>query len=408
MKKLKYILPFMIYLLVQQVNAQVLTLDSVLSAVEKNNPMLKMYDEMVNAENTYAEGAKSWMPPTFSAGLWQTPYSDISQGMFMVSGEQMIPNPSKLNANQKYMQGMAAVDKEAKQAQQNQLFSEAKDAYFEWVVLRKKYIVLNQIDSLLNYLLQTAQLRYKYSKEKLDNIYKAQADLYELRNMEAMLVADMKMKNVMLNTLMKRDKDFVFDVDTTLPMHSYESVSSDSAAIALARSDVKQLDASKNLLKLQQDYENSKRLPDFGISASHMQSLGMMPNQFSIMGMVTIPIAGWSSRMYKSTVKGLNNQMNAVEYQKQNLVNMVSGEIVMLQVEIKTTKQQISNYQNNIVPAYYKSYQAALMAYEQNTGDLFIVLDAFKMYRMQSMNELDELSQLFKLQVEYEREMEIR
>ena len=100
--------------------------------------------------------------------------------------------------------------------------------------------------------------------------------------------------------------------------------------------------------------------------------------------------------------------MNAVEYQKQNLVNMASGEIAMLQVEIKTAKQQIANYQNNIVPAYYKSYQAALLAYEQNTGDLFVVLDAFKMYRMESMNELDELTQLLKLQVEYEREMEIR
>ena len=57
---------------------------------------------------------------------------------------------------------------------------------------------------------------------------------------------------------------------------------------------------------------------------------------------------------------------------------------------------------------YSKSYQASLIGYEQNTEDLFVVLDGLKMYRMAKMNEFDQLNTLLKLQVEYEKEMEIR
>src|ERR1051326_1980705 len=54
-------------------NIPVLTLDSVLNRIERDNPMLKMYDEQINAINNYSQGAKSWMPTKFSTGPWQTP-----------------------------------------------------------------------------------------------------------------------------------------------------------------------------------------------------------------------------------------------------------------------------------------------------------------------------------------------
>ena len=49
-----------------------------------------------------------------------------------------------------------------------------------------------------------------------------------------------------------------------------------------------------------------------------------------------------------------------------------------------------------------------MIAYEQNTEDLFVVLDGLKMYRMAKMNEFEELRTLLKLQTAYEKEMEIR
>ena len=126
------------------------------------------------------------------------------------------------------------------------------------------------------------------------------------------------------------------------------------------------------------------------------------------MGMMTLPIVPWASKEYKANIKGLDNTANAFYFQKQSLLNESMGRIASLQAQIKAAKQQLYNYAEDIIPAYYKSYQSTMIAYEQNTEDLFIVLDALKMYRMAKMNELDQLDTLLKLQVAYERELEIR
>ncbi len=408
MPNCKTILLFLLCICTVKSFAQVLLLDSVLSRIEKSNPMLKMYDEQISAVNNYSQMAKSWMPPTLSTGPWQTPYQNFNDGMWMITGEQMIPNPGKQKATYNYMQGMTSVEQQRKLAKKNEMFTMAKQNYYQWVVQQKKYNVLVQTDTLLNYIVQVAEIRYTYNKEKLSNIYKAQADLFELRNMEIMLLGDMKMKNIELNTLMNLDKSFVFTIDTNLQSRIYELQLPDTSLISSSRSDIKQFDASIGLVKLQQEYEKSKRKPEFGISLSHMQSLGEMPNQYSAMGMITIPIAPWASKEYKSNIKGLDNTTNAINFQKQSLINEAAGMIASLQTQIKSTKQQLANYNDNIIPAYYKTYQTSLIAYEQNTEDLFVVLDGLKMYRMAKMNELDQLNALLKLQVEYEREMEIR
>jgi hypothetical protein len=389
-------------------SAQTLTLDSVLNKIEKDQPMLKMYDEQIHALNNTSQMAKSWMPPTISTGPWQTPYKSFGEGMWMVTGEQMIPNPAKQQANFNFMHGMTSEEQTGKSVKRNEMFAMAKQNYFEWIVLKKKVEVLVQTDSLLNYILKIAQLRYKYNKEKLNNIYKAQADIFELRNMETMFSGDIKMKNVELNTLMNRDKNFIFDIDTTIVQHTYELQLPDTALITSSRSDVKQFDASINLAKLQQQFERSKRLPDFGIAFTHMQSLGMGQNSYSAMGLITIPIVPWASGEYKYKIKGLDNTVNAINFQKQSLINETAGMIASLQTQIFSAKTQLKNYEENIIPAYYKSYQSSMIAYEQNTEDLFVVLDGLKMYRMAKMNEFEELRKLLKLQTAYEKEMEIR
>src|SRR5687768_7011210 len=57
-----------------QLQAQVVTLDSVLRTIDKQNPMLQEYDNKVKALNTYAEGSKSWMAPMVGVGTFMTPY----------------------------------------------------------------------------------------------------------------------------------------------------------------------------------------------------------------------------------------------------------------------------------------------------------------------------------------------
>lgn len=404
----KILLLLFFFLCFGQSFAQVLTLDTILSRIEKYNPMLKMYDEQINGINNYSQMTKSWMPPKISTGLWQTPYSSFGNGMWMITAEQMIPNFGKQKANYDYMQGMVPVEQQGKSAKKNEMFAIAKQNYYEWIILKKKYELLLQVDSLLNYIIRVGQIRYSYNKEKLGTVYKAQADLYGVRTMETMVLGEIKMKNVELNTLMNASMSDVFDIDTFVQTHKYELRSIDSSVIASSRSDIKRFDASIGLIRLQQEYEKSKRLPDFGVSVSHMQSMGEMPNQFSVMGMISIPFAPWSSLEYESNIKGMDNTLRAINFEKQALINESAGMIVGIQTQIVTIKKLLANYSENIIPAYYRSYQSSLVAYEQNTEELFVVLDALRMYRMTKIDELELLNTLFQLQVSYEKEMEIR
>ena len=54
MKTCKSMLLFLLCGCTLQSFSQVLPLDSVLNRIEKNNPMLNMYDEQINAINSYS------------------------------------------------------------------------------------------------------------------------------------------------------------------------------------------------------------------------------------------------------------------------------------------------------------------------------------------------------------------
>lgn len=415
MKNNKWILFLLVNVCSYQTFAQsflkadtVLILDSVLAIVEKNNPMLKMYDQQVEAAENFSQMTKSWMPPTFSTGPWQSQYRDFNTGMWMFTGEQMIPNPSKQKANYKYMQGMIPVEQKGKEAKRNELFAMAKESYFSYAILKKKLALIIETDSTLNQIIELAELNFKYNKEKLNKIYKAQAELYELRNMTTMFEADIKMKIAELNTLMNRPPSTYFDVDTTISPKDFKFGMANDSTIAKSRSDILQLDATINLLKSKQAYEKSKRLPDFGISFSHMTPLTMMPNMFTAMGMITIPIAPWAAKEYKSSIKGITNSINAIELSKQAVINEASGMIEAIQINYRSGKEQVVNYELNILPAYEKSVSSSMAAYKQNTEDLIVVLDVIKMYQMAKLDYMEKVITLFKLQVAYEKQLEIR
>lgn len=408
-----------IFLFPINITAQVLTIDSILNVIEKNQPELKMYDAKINAINTYAEGAKSLDPPQVGGGFFMTPYdpqmwkADPSMntngmGSFMLSAQQMFMNPKKLKANSEYMKSMSGVETEMKKSMRNELFSMAKMSYYEWVLLKKKIKILKESEDILKYLIVSTELRYKYGMDKLNAYYKAKGMLGEIQNMMVMANQEISQKMVGLNTLMNRNKNRVFDIDTTLNYKNYETVVVDSSSIIAARSDLRILRQNENVLRTKQNYEQSKRLPDFGLKYDHMLAFGTQPQQFSLMAMITIPIVPWSRKMYRSTIAGLNYEIESVKLQQQSFVNTVSGNLENLKIKIRSKKLQIELSEKTIIPSMRRNYETALLAYEQNTEELFMVLDAWQNLKLMQLGYIDQLMELITLQTQYENQFEIK
>jgi outer membrane protein TolC len=383
-----------------------LPLDSVLAKINAN-PALLAYDATISAQDAYATGARNLDAPKISAGQYQTPYRlNPNGGALMIQAEQMFTNPAKLKAKEAYMQGMSKITAADKGNLKNQLMAQARQYYYERVVLEKKLVLLQNTEGLLQYMLKDANIRLTYGKEKLPNIYKAKAELFELDNTREQLNNDIYQRNIMLNTLMNRDRQTAFAVDTNIMYQDYETAIVDTAALAAQRSDIKGISRSIELQQLNAQVEYSKRKPDFGIQAAHMQSYGGYANQYVLMASVTIPIVPWASKEYKANLKGIRYEVAALQQKKTDLLNQAQGQLAGLRTDIGSKKRQLNNYNQHIIPALQNAYKTALQAYDQNTGDLPTVLDGIKSLQAARMAALDRLQELLTLQVAYEREYE--
>jgi outer membrane protein TolC len=325
----------------------------------------------------------------------------------MISLQQKFTNPAKLRANQGYLQSKASVERATGDAIFNELRAQAKTAYYQWRVLEKKKKVLKENEATIGLVLKVSKLRYPYSQSKLGNIYKAEGRLSEVQNMILMNDNQIVQKNILLNQLMNLPNDFRFSVDTSLQTVKIITEVSDTVLLAENRSDVQRIDKTIQSLKLNQVLENYQAKPDFNISFNHMFARGAgMPNQFMLLGMISIPIAPWSSKMYKANSQGLGKEIEAMKYERTTLLRELQGMASSEANEIITLNSQIENYERRIVPALKKNYETLMIAYEENREELPIVIDAWETLNTTQMQYLDTIQKYYETIVRYERILE--
>ncbi|MER2996707.1 TolC family protein [Pontibacter populi] len=394
---------------------QTITLDSVLQRISKNNPMLQQYDYRAKAMDAYAEGAKSWMAPMVGGGVFMIPYpgaevmNESDKGSFMISAEQSIPNPAKQRAKQKYMQSKAGIEQASKEVQYNDLRAQAKTAYYNWVVLEKQLDVLKDNERIMEFMLKVARIRYPYSQGKLGSIYKAEARLHEVQNMQDMVTAQIAQQNTQLNMLMDLPQNTNYKIDTTIAvtLPAVPQGTVDSTYLASARSDIRQLDRTIESMQLGVEMEKKERLPEFSLRFDHMYPRdNMMPQQYTAMGMISIPIAPWSSKMYKANTKAMNLEIQAMQRERKAMLNEAEGMAKSMALELGSLHHHLENYTTKIIPALKKNYDVTMLAYEQNNAQLPEVIDAWEALNMAQMEYLRNLQQLYQMTVNYEKEIE--
>ena len=393
-------------------------LSTILDSIERHNPVSRMYEADIRSMDEAAKGAKSWMPPEVGAGFFMTPYnpqlwknmSDMEPGMgsFMVSAQQMIPNRRKLNADAAYMQSMSGGAREQRKAALNNLYAQAKKAYYEWVIIEKKKAVLNENEKVLEFMIKNAETRYRNELNKLNAYYKAKAALGNIENMRLMYDNESKQRRIIINSLMYRNTEIDFSIDTTIRLKDYNALVFDSAFFLQNRSDLRALERETLTNDLRMEAERFNLKPQFGIRFEHMFAFGGQPQQFTLMGMIKLPFVSWASRMTKANIESYRWRTEALNSQREMIINEARGMAYGMRTEVETKKKQIRLYENNIIPALRNNYRTMLLGYEQNTEELFMLFDAWEALNMTQVEYLDQLQQLLSLQVELERILEIR
>lgn len=401
---------------------KILKLDDILDSVQQSYPSLRMYDAEIQSLDAAAKGARNWMPPEVSAGLWMTPYNtglwngtktdgsmpaQGGMGSYMIGVEQMFPNKKYNDANEAYMKAMSSVTKENKEAALNNLFAAAKKNYYEWIVIEKKLAVLADDQKLLQFMITDAETRYKNGLGKISAYYKAKASLGNIENMRVELQNEITHRRIALNTLMNRNKLTTFSVDTNYTIKDYSTIVFDSTLFYNNRSDIKAVNQNIQLTYLKQDIERQSMKPQFGIQFSHMMRYGNAPTLFTAMGMVKIPM-NWSTKENRANIESLHFKVQSLQQQQAAMANEYSGAAYQMQQDIVAKKKQVALFEDNIIPALRKNYQSNLLAYEQNTEELFELYDAWETLNNTQLEYLDQLQQLLSMQVDLEKLLEIK
>ena len=394
--------------------AQKLTLEEVLNTIKTNNPQLKMYDSEIQSMDAATKGARAWMPPQVETGFYMVPYNtkmwkadQMSPGMgsYMVGIQQMMPNASKLNANENLMNAMSAVESENKNYTLNQLNALAKTYYYEWIISDKKIKVAKDNLLLLEYMIKSMEIRYQYNMDKLPSYYKAKSQYATLQSEIIMLENDISQRKYMLNTLMAQNKSEALEIDSNYQIKDFNFFETDLSTVINNRSDIKAIDKTKTINDLKIELQKAETLPQFGIKYDHMFAFGNQPQQFSLMGMITIPVP-WSTKMNKANIESFKLKNESLEWQKQMIANEADGMIKGMNSEFLNLNKQYKIANESIIPALKKNYDTAVIAWQNNTGDLFVVLEAWEALNMTQIETLNKLKSILTTQVEIEKQLE--
>lgn len=410
---IKNILALVLCSLAVTARAQIYPLDSVLVRIDRQHRMLQEYDQKVQALNAYAEGARSWMAPMVGVGTFMTPYpgqmlmEDRDKGSVMISVEQSIPNPARLGAAKRYLESRASVETQGRAMQYNLLRAEARQLYYNALVQQEKLRVLKESEQIVTVLIKLARIRYPYNQGSLGSIYKAEGRLHEVQNEMLMTQAEADESQYRLKALMNLPATDSLSIDTTTSItFDAQRVAADTAALSQNRSDIKQIEASINVMRLNQQLQRYQAKPDFKLRFDHMQPIGNMPVQFTAMAMVSIPIAPWSSKMYRAEVKGMQYDIAAMQKGRDAILVETRGMLAGMVSRINRMQQQLDNYNNRIIPALRRNYETLMLAYEENREQLPAVIDAWEAMNMARMAYLEKRQEYYTMIVQYEKETE--
>ncbi|KAF0242808.1 MAG: outer membrane efflux [Chitinophagaceae bacterium] len=137
-----------------------------------------------------------------------------------------------------------------------------------------------------------------------------------------------------------------------------------------------------------------------------MFGFGGQPILYTVMGMVKIPMAKWSSKMNKANIESLKWKTYAIQSQKEMIVNEYTGMAYGMRNELQLKKRQLKLYEENIIPALKNNYKTMQLGYEQNTEELFMLYDAWERLNMKQLEYISLLNQSLVLQVTIERIIE--
>jgi len=392
--------------------APVLSLDTILQRIDRNNILLQSYSLKAESYKYSADASTAWMAPMVGVGTFMTPYpgqmimDPRDKGNIMLQIEQDIPNRAKLNARKRYIESQGNLERATRDITLNDFKAQAKRLYFNWLIALQRINVLQENEKIMTTMKKIEEVRYPYNQSQLGSSFKAEARIEENQNMIRMQEGTIGKARAWLNSLMNAQGNELFGIDTAHSPVFARANNYDTASLSLIRKDVLKMNENIGVMQLNIESMKMQKKPEFRIRFDQMFPLGSsMPNAYSIMGMISIPIVPWSSKMYKSEIKAMQFSIQGMEKEKAAMLQETQGMLYGMEYEIRTMQKRIQSMEEKIVPALQKALDANFISYQENKMQLTQVIDAWEALTMMQMDVLDEKLKLYEMIVDYEKQL---
>ena len=389
----------------------VLSLDTILQRIERNNVKLKSYGLKADAYKYSAEAATAWMAPMVGVGTFMTPYPgqkvmDADKGSIMFQIEQDIPNISKLRAKKRYIASQGEIERAGREVTLNDLKAQAKRLYYNWLIAEERIRVLERNQEIMETMKKIAEVRYPYNQSQLGGIYKVTGRVSENYNMIHMQHGVIDKARAWLNSLMNRPGLEAFEIDTAFAPAFTPAANYDTATLAATRKDIRKMDANIESMQLNINSMKLGKRPDFRVRFDHMAPLGEeMPKQYSLMGMISIPIAPWASKMYKNEVKAMELNVQSMQMEKAGMLQETQGMLYGMETEILSMQEHIAATESKILPLLQRTLDADFLSYQENKLELPVIINDWEALTMAQADLLNEKLRYYEMIVEYEKEL---
>lgn len=391
---------------------EVMSLAEIIQKIDSSNILLQSYWLKAEGYKNSADAATAWMPPMVGVGTFMTPYplqkvmDDRDKGSLMLRLEQEIPNRSKLQAKKAYIKSQGNIENATRDITLNDFKAQAKRQYFTWIIALQKLKVIEKNERILMTMKKIEEVRYPYNQSQLSTVYRAEAEIQKNRNMLLMPDGDIAKAKAYLNALMNRPGNQDFEIDSTYEPGFIAEPFYDTASLSTQRKDVLRMNESIRSMQLNIEAMKQDRKPTFKIQFDHMSPLsGMMPQAYSVMGMMSIPIVPWSKKMYTSEIKAMQYNISAMQKERGAMLQETQGMLYGMQAQIQTMQKRIRSIEEKVIPALEKTFDASYLTYQENKLSLNVLIQNWEALNMMQLDLLDEKSNLYQMIVDYEKEL---
>lgn len=387
-------------------------LDEVLVKIDQQNVLLDAYELKAKSYAYRAEAAGGWMAPMVGAGTFMAPYPGQSpmeddKGSLMFQVEQQLPNFSKQKAMKTAIRSRAAGEEANRVVALNELKAQAKLIYFNWLIALERMELLSENKGLVSTMKEMEEIRYKYNMSQLGNIFNAEAKIEEIANNILIQKGIIGQSRAWLTALMNETPGAEWTIDTAWDPDFEPEVSLDTARLAQKRGDIGRLESEIQSMTYDREAVRQDRRPGISLRLDHMSPLGngMMPNSYSLMGMISIPIAPWSSKTYQNEVKAMDLEISAMQKEREGMLLETQGRLYGMQAQLNKMKERLSNMEDKIIPSLKRAMDANFQAYQENKLQLPVVIENWEAWNMMQNNLLDVKMEFYQLIVDYEKEL---